>query len=320
MNKRRLGATGMVSSAIGLGCLGFTGAYGQTDRSRSIMAVRAALDAGITILAVADFYRGGAVERLVGEALGPSRSRMFIATQGGVRFSESGRPTGVDASPAYLRRACDASLRRLRTDLINVYFLARPDHKVPIEDSVGALAELVAKGKVGGIGLCDVSVAMLRRAHAIHPVTAVAAEYSLWHRRPEQDILPAARELAVAFIACRPLGRGFLAGQVTSASQLGADDERRGDQRFTEANLARARPRLQRAQEMAALRNVGVGRLVLAWLLAQGDHVVPVPGTRSSIHAEMNAAATRVAISTDECEELSALFPANAGAADYQRR
>lgn len=320
MNKRRLGGTGMVSSAIGLGCLGFAGAYGQTDRPASIMAVRAALDAGITMLAVADFYCDGAVERFVAEALGRSRSRMLIATQGGMRFGESGRPTTVDASPAYLRSACDASLRRLRTDHIDLYFLARPDHKVPIEDSVGALAELVAKGKVSGIGLCDVNVAMLRRAHAVHPVTAVAAEYSLWHRRPEEDILPATRELAVGFVAYRPLGRGFLAGQITSASQLDANDERRGDPRFTEANLAQARLGLKRAQELAALRNVGVGRLVLAWLLAQGDHVVPVPGTRSSIHAEMNAAATRVAISAGECQELSALFPANAVAADRCRR
>jgi aryl-alcohol dehydrogenase-like predicted oxidoreductase len=319
MNNRRLGRTGIVSSAVGLGCLGFTGAYGHAGRAQSIMVVRAALDVGITMLALADFYRGGAVERLVGEALGSSRSRMLIATQGGTRFSESGQPTGVDTSPAYLRRACDASLRRLRTDHVDVYFLARPDHKVPIEDSVATLAELVGEGKIGGIGLCDASVTTLRRAHAVHPVTAVAAEYSLWHRRREQDILPAARDLAVGFVACRPLGRGFLTGQVTSASQLGASDERHGDSRFTEASLVRARPQLQGAQEMAARRNVGVGRLALAWLLAQADYVIPVPGTRSTLHAEMNASAASVAISPGECQQLSALFPASAGVAGGPR-
>jgi aryl-alcohol dehydrogenase-like predicted oxidoreductase len=308
MKYRRLGGSGMVSSAVGLGCLGFTGAYGRADRARSMLTVRAALDVGVTMLAMADFYQAGSVEQLVGEALAGWRSRMLIATQGGQRFTESGRLTGFDASPAYLRRACDASLRRLRADRLDLYFLARPGDEIPIEDSMGALAELVTEGKVGGIGLCDVSAGTLRRAHAVHPVTAVAAEYSLWHRRPEQEILPALRELAVGFVACRPLGRGVLAGQVTSAGQLPARDVRRLDRRFRPAGLARIRSQLQAAQEMAALHNVGVGRLALAWLLAQDERIVAVPGTRSSLHVEMNAAATSVSISPEDCRRLGALF------------
>jgi aryl-alcohol dehydrogenase-like predicted oxidoreductase len=312
MEYRRLGGTGLVSSAVGLGCLGFTGAYGHADHARSMLAVRAALDTGITLLAMADFYRGGAVEQLVGEALAGCRSQMLIATQGGQRFSATGRLAGVDASPAYLKRACDASLRRLRTDRIDLYFLARPDRKVRLEDSIGALAELVAEGKLGGIGLCDASAGTLRRAHAIHPVAAVATEYSLWSRRPEHDVLPVARELAIGLVACQPLGRGVLAGRISSARQLRAGDPRRRDLRFTEASLARVQPQLQAVQEMAALRNVGVGRLALAWLLAQYDRVVAAPGTRSSLHVEMNAAATSVELSPDECQRLGALFPAPA--------
>jgi aryl-alcohol dehydrogenase-like predicted oxidoreductase len=312
MEYRRLGGTGLVSSAVGLGCLGFTGAYGHADRARSMLAVRAALDTGITLLAMADFYRGGAVEQLVGEALAGCRSQMLIATQGGQRFSATGRLAGVDASPAYLKRACDASLRRLRTDRIDLYFLARPDRKVRLEDSIGALAELVAEGKLGGIGLCDASAGTLRRAHALHPVAAVATEYSLWSRRPEHDVLPVARELAIGLVACQPLGRGVLAGRISSARQLRAGDPRRRDLRFTEASLARVQPQLQAVQEMAALRNVGVGRLALAWLLAQYDRVVAAPGTRSSLHVEMNAAATSVELSPDECQRLGALFPAPA--------
>jgi aryl-alcohol dehydrogenase-like predicted oxidoreductase len=312
MEYRRLGGTGLVSSAVGLGCLSFTGAYGHADHARSMLAVRAALDTGITLLAMADFYRGGAVEQLVGEALAGCRSQMLIATQGGQRFSETGRLAGVDASPAYLKRACDASLRRLRTDRIDLYFLAHPDRKIRLEDSIGALAELVAEGKLGGIGLCDASAGTLRRAHAIHPVAAVATEYSLWCRRPEHDVLPVARELAIGLIACQPLGRGVLAGRITSAHQLRAGDPRLRDLRFTEASLARVQPQLQAVQEMAALRNVGAGRLALAWLLAQYDRVVAAPGTRSSLHVEMNAAATSVELSPDECQRLGALFPAAA--------
>jgi aryl-alcohol dehydrogenase-like predicted oxidoreductase len=308
MEYRRLGGAGVVSSAVGLGCLGFTGAYGPADRARSMLAVRAALDVGVTMLVMADFYQAGSVEQLVGEALAGWRSRMLIATQGGQRFTESGRLTGFDASPAYLRRACDASLRRLRADRLDLYFLARPDDEIPIEDSIGALADLVAEGKVGGIGLCDIGPGPLRRAHAVHPVTAVAAEYSLWHRRPEHEILPAVRQLAIGFVACRPLGRGVLAGQVTSAGQLPPQDARRLDRRFTEAGLARIRPQLRAAQEMAALHNVGVGRLALAWLLAQDERIVAVPGTRSSLHVEMNAAATSVSLSPEDCRRLGALF------------
>jgi len=322
MESRQISGTRLISSSIGLGCLGFAGAYGSADRAQSVLVIRLALDLRVTFLAVADFYGGGTVEQIVGDAIADRRDDALIATQGGLHFTDSGRPTRIDGSPKYLKQACDASLKRLKVDHVDLYTLSRPDPRVPIEESVGALAELVRAGKVRHIGLRAVSAATLRRAHAEYPITATEDEYSLWERQAEKDVLPTARELGIGFVACSPLGRGFLTGKVTSPRHLAAGDARLDDPRFTPESLARNRNMLSRAEEIAANHNLGVGRLALAWLLAQGKDIVPVPGARQLTHVEMNASTVTVRLTASERKELAAVFPAGAvaGADQWRRR
>jgi aryl-alcohol dehydrogenase-like predicted oxidoreductase len=303
-----------VSSAIGLGCLGFTGAYGRAGLDRAVPVIRVALDLGITLLDLADFYSGGAIEEQVAAAVAGRRDEALIATRGGLRFTRAGQVTRADGSPSYLKAACEASLRRLGTNHIDLYFLAKVDPRVPIEESVGALAELVRAGKVRHIGLPAIPRDMLRRAYAEHRIAAVAGEYSLWERGVENGVLAAARELAIFFLACRPLGRGFLTGRITLSSQLTNGDLRRKDPRFTEESLRRNREILRAAETIASHRDLSMGRLALAWLLAQGDDIVPVPGSCDPTHVEMNASAVRVHLSADECREVAAPFPVSAAA------
>lgn len=280
------------------------------------------MDLGVTFFAMADLYGGGEVERIVGRAISHWRDELLIATQGGLLFDHAGHPTGMDGSPAHLARACDDSLRRLGTSWIDLYTLTRTDPRVPIEESVGALGDLVAAGKVRFIGLRGVTAPLLRRAHAEHPVTCVEGHYSLWDRQAETGLLPVARDLGIALVACEPLGRGFLTGQITSQANLAPGDARRADPRFEPGNLALNYSLLRPAQEMAAARDTGLGRLALAWLLAQGADIIPVPGTLSRSHAEMNVLATQVTLSEDERAELSGLLPADevAGADEWRRR
>lgn len=274
------------------------------------------MDLGVTLFAMADAYAAGAAERLVGEAVSARREGLLLATEGGLLFSDEGAPRAVDGSPSYLRQACEASLRRLGVDSIDVYSLAQVDPRVPIEESVGALGELVAAGKIRFIGLRAVTGAQLRRGHAEHPVACVHSPYSLWQRRAETDILPAARELGVTLVCCEPLGRGFLTGHITSRGDLRRGDARRGDPRFDRRNLARNYRLLRQAQEMAAARDVGLGRLALAWLLAQDDDIVPVPGTLNASHAEMNVSAAQITLTGEERRALGQLFPDGAVAGD----
>lgn len=322
MELRDLGTTGLVTSAIGLGSLGFTGGYGTADRDESLATIRLALDIGVSLLDTADFYGGGRVEELIGEAVRGRREEAVLATRGGATFTPEGRPTGLDARPERLHAACDESLRRLGTDWIDLYSLARVDPQVPIEDSIGALAELVAAGKVRHIGVSEVTPEQLRRAHAVHPVAAVACEYSLIERSVEAELLPAARSLGVGLIACSPLCRALLGGQLSSADQLGAGDFRHNHPRFSADNLPHNRNLVRVAETIAAGKDVSVGRLALAWLLAQGPDVVPIPGTRTRRHLEMNAAATLVYLTGDERRRLADAVPANAvaGAKEPQRR
>lgn len=308
MSVGKLEEHGLISSPIGLGCGAFTGVYGLVGEEETIRTIQHALNIGITMFDIADFYGAGEVERIVGRAIEGCRDQALIATRGGLIFDARGRPTGVDGSPDHLSRACDASLRRLSVDHIDLYYLARVDPYVPVEESVGRLAELATAGKIGHIGLSRASAEQLRRAHVTHPIIAIATEYSLLERAIEAEELPAARALGVEVVACRPLARGLLTGRISSVEHLAADDLRRHDWRFRRESAAHRKDMLLAAEAMAAEKDVSLGRLALAWLLAQPG-VIPVPSTRSRLHLEMNAAATAVRLTTEERDRLAAIFP-----------
>ena len=305
-NARR---AGLAFPALGLGCGALTGEYGPVDKAGIGTTVRRALDLDVRMIDLAGAYRGGDLERTVGKAIRGSRA--LIATRGGLRFDDAGNPIGVDGRPGALARACDASLRRLAVDTIDLYYLAKIDPRVPVEESVGGLGELVEAGKIRHIGLSHASAEQLRRAHAVRPVTALAVEYSLLERGAEQAELPAARDLGVTVVAARPIARGLLTGRITSIDHLDPADVRRTDRRFWPENLKRIGHRLAAAQELAAGKDVGLGRLALAWLLAQPG-VVPVPSTRDPLHLEMDAAAVKVGLTPAERNRLEEIFPVGA--------
>jgi aryl-alcohol dehydrogenase-like predicted oxidoreductase len=278
-----------------------TGGYGPADEAECSRAVRHALDIGVTMIDTADFHvhvnSGAALERLIGRALGRCRDQAIIATR------PSQAPIGG------LRRACDVSLRQLGVEHVDLYYLPRVDQLAPIEALMGELAELVQAGKVRYAGLSQPSAQQLRRAHAVHPVTALACEYAVWERRAEAELLPAARALGVGIVACRPLGRGFLTGRIARADQLAAGDYRRGDPRFSPESIARNQGPLRAAEQLAAQLDVGLSRLALAWLLSQAPDVVPIPSTRNLLHLEMNAAAAQVRLTRADQDRLAELFP-----------
>ncbi len=309
MRTRTLGAGGPVVAPVGLGSLALTGGYGRIDRDAAVATVRAALDLGMNLLDTADFYGGGEIERLVGAAIAGRREQVVLATRGGAVFTDAARPTRFDGSPSFLRQACEDSLRRLGVDHIDVYYLARLDQRVPIEESMGGLADLVAEGKIGHIGLSEVSTDELTRAHRVHPVAALQSEYSLWRRDVEPDILPTVAALGIGFVAHTPLGRGFLSTSVT-AGQLSDGDYRRRDQRFAPDALERDTRTLAPAAELARRLGLTTGQLALAWLLARDTPaVVPIPGTRDPAHLAENLATAETALSPVDIAELAALFP-----------
>ncbi|GGO79803.1 aldo/keto reductase [Nonomuraea cavernae] len=300
----------LARAAVGLGSLALTGCYGSADRREAVHTLRNALDMGVPLIDTADHYAAGAVERMIREAVSGGRGDgTLISTRGGLRFARDGALIGVDGSPGYLRRACEASLRRLGRGHIDVYYLAGVDPRVPLEESLGVLADLVAEGKIRSIGLSGVSAEQLRRAHAAFPVGALAVEYSLMERRAERELLPAARELGVQVVACRPLGRGLLTGRVASAEAFGSGDVRRGQDRFQADRLRRQAWRLRAAGEVATGMSAGLTRLALAWLLSRQDGVVPVPSTRHGLHLEMNVTSARLTVGSAESERLEACFP-----------
>jgi aryl-alcohol dehydrogenase-like predicted oxidoreductase len=308
MHARRLGK-GLQVSAIGLGCMGMSQSYGTRDDEESIRTLHHALDLGVTFFDTADVYGKGANERLVGRALGPRRGSVVLATKCGLLpAAGAASPIGVDGSPAHIRAACDASLSRLHTDVIDLYYLHRVDPATPIEESVGTMARLVADGKVRCIGLSEVSPASLRRAHAVHPIAAVQSEYSLWFREPEGSVLPACRELGIAFVPFSPIGRGFLAGNVTDVDQLPADDLRRRVPRFMGDNLGQNVTLVTALGRIAARKGCTAAQLSLAWLLGKGEDIVPIPGTKRRTYLEENVAAASLSLSTEEMEELDTLF------------
>ncbi|WP_370942160.1 aldo/keto reductase [Amycolatopsis sp. cg5] len=311
MEIRKLGVGGPAVSAIGLGCLGLSGGYGAIGADEAVTAIRHALGRGVTMLDTADFYGGGENERLVARAIAGRRDEVVIATRGGVRAKTPGGPPVVlDGSPGYLRQALEASLRRLGVDTIDLYYLGRVDPQVPVEESVGALGEFAAEGKIRHLGLSEVSAHTLARAHAVHPIAAVESEYSLWERHVESEILPAARELGTGLVAHSPLGKGFLAGLLSSADQLGETDHRRNHPRFQGENFRDNRALLSEAAKIAAGLGITLGRLALAWLLSRGDDIVPIPGSRRITHIDDNTAAVRTRLTPSQILALDEIFAA----------
>ncbi|MEV4921991.1 aldo/keto reductase [Streptomyces roseoverticillatus] len=310
MRYRTLGTGGPLVSAVGLGCLGMSGGYGPADPAECEATIRHGLDLGITLLDTADFYGAGANEELVGRAISGRREEVVLATRGGLRAAvPGGPPTIADGSPGHLRQACEASLRRLGTGHVDIYYLGRVDPAVPVEESVGALAELVAEGKIRHVGLSEATAEQLRRAHAVHPLTAVESEYSLWERHVEDDILPTVRELGIGFTAHTPLGKGFLAGALVTTDQLGPGDHRRNHPRFQGENFRRNRRLIAEAEEASAETGLPLATLALAWLLSRGPEIVPIPGTRRRTHLEANAAAADHLITPEQADRLAALVP-----------
>ncbi|MFF3063075.1 aldo/keto reductase [Oerskovia sp. NPDC057915] len=300
----------LVVSAIGFGGMSATDAYGPADEREAIDTLHAALDAGVTLFDTADVYGHGRNEELLGRVLGPHRDDIVIASKLGLPPA-GGHPDGrpVDGRPEYVRRAIDASLARLGTDRLDLYYLHRVDPQVPVEDTVGALAELVTAGKVLHVGLSEASAETVRRAHAVHPVTAVQSEYSLWTRDPEDEVLPALTELGIGFVPFSPLGRGILTGTVDVTEGFAADDVRRAHARYRGDDFAHNRSLVARLEEVAEARDVTTAQLALAWLLAQGEHVVPIPGTKRRAYLEQNVGAAGVRLSPDEVEAIGALWP-----------
>lgn len=306
---RRLGA--LTVSAQGLGCMGMSQGYGASDDDRSIATIHRALDLGVTLLDTSDFYGSGHNEQLLGRALaGPRREQAVLATKFGFA-NRFGEPTHIRGDAPYVREACDASLRRLGVDHIDLYYAHRIDKTVPIEETVGALAELVQAGKVRHIGLSEAGAGTIRRAHAVHPIAALQSEWSLWTRDLEPEIAPLCRELGIGIVPFSPLGRGFLTGRYTSLDALPEDDLRRTQPRFTDGNLERNLTIVETLNALAAEKGVTAGQLALAWVQHRGDDVVPIPGTRREKYLEENIAAATLELSAEDLAAIDAAAPAD---------
>jgi aryl-alcohol dehydrogenase-like predicted oxidoreductase len=317
MNKRTLGPSGPAVSEIGLGCMGMSAFYGATDEGEAIATIQRALELGCDFLDTSDMYGPHTNEELVGRAIADRREQVFLATKFGIKLDlnpPSGPPRrSVDGSPAYVREACEGSLRRLGVEHIDLYYQHRVDPNTPIEETVGAMAQLVAEGKVRHLGLSEAAPATIRRAHAVHPIAAVQTEYSLWTRDVEAEILPTLDELGIALVAYSPLGRGFLAGRFSAPEELDEGDFRRYGPRFTGENVQRNRVLAERVRELARERDITPGQLALAWVLSRGEHIVPIPGTKRRSYLEENLAAAAVALSAEEAERIADALPATAG-------
>lgn len=317
MRTRILGRNGPQVSALGLGCMGMSAFYGGRDdnaEAEAIATIHRALELGVTLLDTADMYGPHTNERLVGKAIADRRHQVFLATKFGIRL-DPGNPAarGVDGRPEYVAASCDASLQRLGVEHIDLYYQHRVDPNVPIEETVGAMARLVEQGKVRFLGLSEAAPATVRRAHAVHPITALQTEYSLWSREPESNgVFETCRELGIGFVPYSPLGRGFLTGAIRSPEDFDADDFRRSSPRFQGTNFARNLTLVEQVNALARGKGVTPGQLALAWVLAQGEDLVPIPGTKRCKYLEENLGALEVSLSADERARIAAIFPPEA--------
>jgi len=314
MQTRKLGRQGLEVSAVGLGCMGMSEFYAGRDEAESIATIHRALDLGVTFLDTADMYGVGANEELVGRAVRERREWVVVATKFGNVRGDDGSFKGISGRPEYVREACDASLKRLGLDVIDLYYQHRVDPQVPIEDTVGAMAELVAAGKVKYLGLSEAGPETIRRAHATHPISALQTEYSLWSRDPEAEILPTLRKLGIGFVPYSPLGRGFLTGQFKTPDDLPADDYRRNSPRFQGEAFTRNLDLVAEIERLASEKGCTPAQLALAWVLTQGDDVAPIPGTKRRKYLEDNLGALQVTLDQADLARIDKVLPAGAAA------
>jgi aryl-alcohol dehydrogenase-like predicted oxidoreductase len=319
MEQRRVGSQGLMASALGLGCMGMSWGYGPRDETESVATIHSAIDQGVTLFDTAEVYGPYENEKLLGRALQGLRERVLIATKFGFNITTEGKTAGTNSRPEHIKEVVEASLQRLQTDHIDLLYQHRVDPDVPIEDTVGAMAETVKAGKVRYLGLSEASPKTLRRAHAVHPISALQTEYSLWERGMEAAVLPTCRELGIGFVAYSPLGRGFLTGHVKRAAEYGADDVRRNHPRFQGENFDRNMQIVEAVRQLAAHKNCTPAQLALAWLLHQGQDIVPIPGTKRRTHLQENLAAASVMLTPQELAELARELPTGAAGDRYPK-
>jgi aryl-alcohol dehydrogenase-like predicted oxidoreductase len=316
MKSRKLGNQGLIVSELGLGCMGMSEFYSGRDDNEAIATIHHALDLGVTFIDTADMYGPFTNEELVGEAIKDRREQVILATKFGNMRSPEGGFLGVSGKPDYVRQCCDDSLQRLGVEIIDLYYQHRVDPTVPIEDTIGAMAELVQQGKVRYLGMSEAAPATIRRAHAVHPISALQTEYSLWSRDPEDEILPTIRELGIGFVPYSPLGRGFLSGGFKTVEDLAPDDYRRNSPRFQGENFAKNLELVAQIQAIAAEKGATASQLALAWLLAQGEDIVPIPGTKRRAYLEENVAAADILLTQDDLRRIEAVAPKGVAVGD----